>query len=187
MDPNSLSKKWTIKIKAFWELWGAKRHDGPLPGLWVGPWPGCLPPGSASGYHYILLVLDLTWSGDLAFGDRESKNPHNVFRDILVGYLNHVVLRPPFFSHLLGKTSYGKKLPSSGASFPTFPAYWSQIFTNQTETKPSANVGRATLNRHDFGNGNFVLANNPNVTLRSMNGGRDITKSCQNAGRPWQR
>ena len=27
----------------------------------------------------------------------------------------------------------------------------------------------------------------PNVTLRSMNGGRDITKSYKNAGKPWQR
>ena len=60
MDPNSLSKKMNHKNKSFLGDLGAKRHDGPLPGLWVGPWPGCLPPGSASGYNYILLVLDLT-------------------------------------------------------------------------------------------------------------------------------
>ena len=94
-----------------------------------------------------------------------------------------------FFSHLLGKTAMERScpLPTFPAVFPTFPAYWFQVFTNQTETKPSANVIRATLNRLDFGNGNFALANNPNVTLRSMNGDRDITKSCKNAGRPWQR
>ena len=61
MDPNSLSKKMNNKNKSFLGALGGKRHDGPLPGLWVGPWPGCPPPhGSASGYHYISLVLDLT-------------------------------------------------------------------------------------------------------------------------------
>ena len=60
--------------------------------------------------------------------------------------------------------------------FPTSPAYGSQVFTNQTETKPSSNVARAALNRLHFVNSNFALANNPKFTLRSMNGGRDITK-----------
>ena len=92
-------------------LGGGKRHDGPLPRL---PHPH----GSASGYRYISLVLDLTWSGDLAFGDRESKNPHNVFRDILVSYLNHVVLRATIFLSLARKKAVWKKLPSSDASFP---------------------------------------------------------------------
>ena len=47
----------------------------------------------------MLLVLDLTWSGDLAFGDGELKNPH-VFYDIVVNYLNllnHVVLRATIY------------------------------------------------------------------------------------------
>ena len=175
------------KNKSFLGDLGGQKTWWPPSWALGGAMAGLPPPGSASGYNYILLVLDLTWSGDLAFGDRESKNPHNVFRDILVSYLNHVVLRPPFFSHLLGKTAMERSSAVFRCVFSTFPAYWSQIFTNQTETKPSANVGRATLNRLDFGNGNFALANNPNVTLRSMNGGRDITKSCQNAGRPWQR
>ena len=39
MDLNSLSKKW----KFLGALWGAKRHDGPIPGLWgamagLAPW-----------------------------------------------------------------------------------------------------------------------------------------------------
>ena len=114
MDPNSLSKKMNYKNKSFLGALGGKDMMPPswaLGGAMAGL-PRPPPPGSASGYHYISLVLDL------AFGDRESKNPHNVFRDILVSYLNHVVLRATILLSLARKNSCGKKLPSSGASFP---------------------------------------------------------------------